>query len=190
MRNPRVAFQITSRYNGKPLKYWVLVKVGLAPTFCFRWYEMEQRADRVQALIEPGISAMGYELLGVEYLSQGRHSVLRIYIDHVDGIGVEDCQAVSRQISGVLDVEDPIQGQYNLEVSSPGLERPLFSLAQYARFVGENVAIRLGAPLDGRRKFSGRLKAVENEEVVIEQDGEEFVIPYASIDKGHLRPEW
>lgn len=151
---------------------------------------MEQRADRVQALIEPGVSAMGYELLGVEYHSQGRHSVLRIYIDHPEGIGVEDCQAVSRQVSGVLDVEDPIHGQYNLEVSSPGLERPLFSLAHYERFVGEQVVIHLGAPLDGRRKFSGRLKAVEGEEVIVEQDGEEFVIPFANIEKGRLRPDW
>ena len=126
---------------------------------------MSQQAKRVQELIEPVINSLGYECVGVEYLPQGRHSLLRIYIDKEDGIGVDDCETISHQVSGVLDVEDPIKGQYNLEVSSPGLDRPLFTLEHYVRFIGETVNVRLRSALHGRRKFTGKILSVDGEEI-------------------------
>ncbi|WP_127476830.1 ribosome maturation factor RimP [Sulfurivermis fontis] len=151
---------------------------------------MTQAAKQLQQLLEPGVTALGYELLGIEHLAQGRHSVLRLYIDSPDGITVEDCERVSHQVSGVLEVEDPIKGQYTLEVSSPGLDRPLFKPEHYARFIGAVVSLRLARPMGVRRKFKGRLLALRDEAVVIEQDGVEVVVPLEDIDKAHLVPQW
>ena len=97
---------------------------------------MAKIADKVLSILNPSVHALGYELLGVEYVPSGKHSVLRLYIDSEKGIGVDDCEVVSRQVSAIMDVEDPISGQYNLEVSSPGIERPLFSVSHYMRFWG------------------------------------------------------
>lgn len=110
-------------------------------------------AENLTNLIEPVVAGLGYELLGIEYISQGRHSVLRLYIDSEQGIGLGDCEQVSRQVSGVMDVEDPLKGQYVLEVSSPGLDRPLFKAEHYVRYIGETVRIRLRRPVDNQRKF-------------------------------------
>jgi ribosome maturation factor RimP len=151
---------------------------------------MAQASDKLMAIIEPAVSALGFELLGVEYMPQGRHSLLRIYIDHEDGITVDDCGDVSHQVSAVLDVEDPIRGEYTLEVSSPGLDRPLFTLAHYERYSGNQAEIRLHAPLHGRRKFKGRLQGVEDDEVIIEVDGEEYRLAIGNIEKAHLVHEW
>jgi ribosome maturation factor RimP len=152
--------------------------------------KMAQASDKLMAIIEPAVSALGFELLGVEYMPQGRHSLLRIYIDHEDGITVDDCGDVSHQVSAVLDVEDPIRGEYTLEVSSPGLDRPLFTLAHYERYSGNQAEIRLHAPLHGRRKFKGRLQGVEDDEVIIEVDGEEYRLAIGNIEKAHLVHEW
>jgi ribosome maturation factor RimP len=151
---------------------------------------MSQQAKRVQALLEPVINAMGYECVGVEYLPQGKHSLLRIYIDKPEGIVVEDCEAVSHQVSGVLDVEDPIKGHYSLEVSSPGVDRPLFSLQHYLRFIGETVTLKMRTPIDGRRKFTGEIVSVVDEEIVIRDSDDEFRIPFAAIEKANLVPQW
>jgi len=151
---------------------------------------MGQQAQRVHDLVETVITAMGYECVGVEYLPQGKHSLLRIYIDKPEGISVEDCEAVSRQVSGILDVEDPISGQYSLEVSSPGLDRPLFSLQHYENFIGNNVHIRLRNVLDGRRKLSGIITAVEDDVITISEHGDKTQVPFSMIDKGNLIPEW
>jgi len=142
------------------------------------------------ALIEPVVTGMGYELVGVEYIPQGRHSVLRIYIDKPQGIDVDDCSDVSRQLSAMLDVEDPIQGEYNLEVSSPGLDRPLFSIAHFAQFKGDEVSIRLKMPVDGRRKFTGVIESVENNVVILGGADEVIEIPYDIIDKANLVPNF
>lgn len=143
---------------------------------------------QVQELIEPAVTALGYELWGVQLLSQGRHSTLRIFIDKPEGINIDDCAAVSHQVSGILDVEDPIKSQYTLEVSSPGIDRPLFKLDQYQRYIGEDIALRLRTPVSGRRKFSGLLKAVEAGNIIvrIEDEDEEYVLPFESIDKANI----
>ena len=151
---------------------------------------MSQQASRVQELIEPAINLLGYECVGVEYLPQGKHSLLRVYIDKEGGINMEDCETVSHQVSGILDVEDPIKGQYSLEVSSPGLDRPLFTVEHYRRFIGETANIRLRSALNGRRKFTGEIISVEDEEIVIKDSEEEFRIPFRLIEKGHLVPQW
>jgi ribosome maturation factor RimP len=151
---------------------------------------MAQANKQLLDIIEPAVTALGYELVGVEYIAQGKHSVLRIYIDSEAGITVDDCAAVSHQVSAVLDVEDPISGVYTLEVSSPGLDRPLFTEAHYERYLGEQAEIRLRSPLDGRRKFKGRLLAVKDGQVEIEVDGESYTITLDNIEKANLVHEW
>lgn len=141
-------------------------------------------------MFEPVASSLGCELWGVEYIAQGRRALLRVYIDKEDGIGVEDCEKVSRQVSSVLDVEDPIQSEYTLEVSSPGMDRPLFKLEQFETSVGETVAVRLRLPFEGRRKFTGLLKGIENDEIVLEVDNEEYVLPYELVDKANIVPQF
>ncbi|MDC0470045.1 ribosome maturation factor RimP [Candidatus Pseudothioglobus singularis] len=121
---------------------------------------MAKIADKVLSIINPSIEDLGYELLGIEYVPSGKHSILRLYIDSEDGIGVDDCEIVSRQVSAIMDVEDPITGQYNLEVSSPGIERPLFVVAHYMRFLGHDVRLRTFRPIEGRRNFTGAIGSV------------------------------
>jgi len=144
----------------------------------------------LHALIEPVATAMGFELWGIDHLSQGKHSRLVIYIDHEDGISVDDCADVSRQVSAVLDVEDPLPGEYRLEVSSPGMDRPLFTLDQFARYAGNVVAVKLRLPFDGRRKFQGLLAGVEGDEVLLQIDGEEYCFPIEGIDQARVVPQF
>ena len=139
-------------------------------------------------MLETTIEAMGFELWGVEYLSQGRHSVVRIYIDARDGITVDDCAAVSSQVGSVFDVEDPVTGEYTLEVSSPGMDRLLFKLEQYPAYVGEVLELRLRSAFEGRRKFRGVFKGIEGEEVVIQVDDHEYLLPYSAIEKSRVQP--
>lgn len=145
----------------------------------------------LQTLLTPTITALGYELIGVERLSRGRKGaqLLRVFIDKPEGITIEDCETVSHQISGVLDVEDPIQGQYTLEVSSPGLDRPLVTLEHFARFIGHPVQIRLTRPIAERRNFSGTLLRVEDNDIVLLAEQTEYNLPYDQIDKARLVPE-
>ncbi len=151
---------------------------------------MSAKLSVLQELIEPSVVALGYQLWGVEMISQGRHSMLRIYIDAENGIGVEDCASVSRQVSGILDVEDPISGEYTLEVSSPGMDRPLFTLEQYQAFVGHVVQVKLRMPFDGRRRFKGVLKGIEDEDIVLVVDQEEYLLPIDHIDKANIVPQF
>lgn len=137
-------------------------------------------------MLQPSVEALGFELWGVEHLSQGRHSVLRLFIDSDRGISVDDCALVSAQVGSVLDVEDPIAGDYTLEVSSPGLDRRLFDFAQYARFAGETVELKLRMPFEGRRRFRGTLKGVEGEDVVVQVEEHEYLLPFDQIDKAHV----
>ncbi len=113
---------------------------------------MASKQEQLKAMLLPVVEGLGYMFWGLDYLSQGKHSTIRLYIDSEEGVKLEDCEKVSRQVSGVLDVEDPIQGEYVLEVSSPGIDRPLYTLEQFTRYVGEEVAVRLRVPFEGRRK--------------------------------------
>jgi ribosome maturation factor RimP len=151
---------------------------------------VSSKLEQLQALLAPVVEALGYQCWGVEFISQGRHSLLRVYIDLPDGVLIEDCEKVSRQISGVLDVEDPISGEYTLEVSSPGMDRPLFTLEQYAAHVGEQVKIRLRSPYEGRRNFQGLLRGVEEQDVVVQVDEHEYLLPIDSIDKANIIPRF
>ena len=129
---------------------------------------MAKIADKVLSILNPSVHDLGYELLGVEYVPSGKHSVLRLYIDSDKGIGVNDCEVVSRQVSAIMDVEDPISGHYNLEVSSPGIERPLFSIAHYMRFLGHEVLIKTYRPIEGRRKFTGTIGSISEKSNTLE----------------------
>ncbi len=149
---------------------------------------MATREQQIQEMLEPTVEALGFELWGLEYLSQGRHSLLRLYIEHENGIGVDDCAAVSEQVSSVLDVEDPITGEYTLEVSSPGMDRLLFRLEQFQAYVGEQVDIRLRTAFEGRRKYNGILKGIEDEDVVVQVDDHEYLLPHSAIDKARVQP--
>jgi ribosome maturation factor RimP len=151
---------------------------------------MSQQPAQLRQLIEPAVVSLGYELVGVEYRGGATNGLLRVYIDHEDGITVDDCQAVSHQLSGVLDVEDPIQGHYALEVSSPGLDRPLFKAQDYARFAGQQVKVRMHGMIAGRRNFTGQLLGMEGDSAIVEVDGEEYLLPLDQVDQARLIPEY
>jgi len=137
-------------------------------------------------MLEPAITALGYTLWGIEYVPQGKHSLLRVYLDKKGGIDIEDCAQASRQISSILDVEDPISGEYTLEVSSPGIDRVLFNLDQFREYLGWYVQLRLTENFENRRKFAGQLKAIVDDEIVLIIGDEEYTIPYELIEKANL----
>lgn len=149
---------------------------------------MATKDQQINDMLGATVAALGFELWGVEYISQGRHSVLRVYIEAETGITVEDCARVSEQVSSVLDVEDPITGEYALEVSSPGMDRLLFRLDQYPAYVGEVLELRLRTPFEGRRKFKGVLTGIEGEDVVIRVDDHEYLLPHSAVDKARIEP--
>jgi ribosome maturation factor RimP len=146
--------------------------------------------QKLNELLQPLVEELGYEFVGLEYNSNPKHSVLRIYIDHENGVGIEDCEAVSRETAALLDVKDPIRSRYNLEVSSPGLDRPLFTPAHYSEFTGCEAQINLFAPQDGRRKFSGPILSAGESSVTIEQDGSEVTLDFDNIAKAKLIPDY
>jgi len=145
-------------------------------------------SDRLTRLIEPIVAQLGYELVGIEF--DGRSRVLRVYIDRAEGIVVDDCSRVSYQLSGMLDVEDPIPGHYQLEVSSPGLDRPLFKLAHFERFIGSVATIRLRIAVDNRRRVKGRLVSVEGDDILVEEDSGTLRLPFGAIERARLVPEF
>jgi ribosome maturation factor RimP len=140
-------------------------------------------------MFEPGIRALGFELVDVEYAADGGRNVLRIYIDSPAGITVDDCAKVSRQVSAVLDVEDPIPEQYVLEVSSPGLDRPLVKREDFERFAGQQVKVRMREAVTGRRNFKGTLVGVEGDAIVVHVDQERYSLPMAKIERARLVPQ-
>ncbi len=146
--------------------------------------------DRLRLLIEPVVNGLGCRLWGIEYVSQGRHSFLRVYIDAENGVDVEDCARISRQISSVLDVEDPVKGEYTLEVSSPGLDRRLYTREQFEEFSGARVKVNLRRAWQGRKRYTGILCGVEDDDVVIRADDEEYLIPLEQIERANVVPEY
>lgn len=137
-------------------------------------------------MLRSTVQALDLELWGVEYLTRGRSALLRIYIDGADGVTIDDCERVSRQVSAVLDVEDPLPGEYTLEVSSPGLDRPLFYFEQFGQFVGDVVNLRLRGPLNGRRKYKGVLEKADAGIITMTVDNEQIEIPYDQVEKANI----
>lgn len=147
---------------------------------------MSAREDKLHELLAPVVEALEFELWGLEYLSQGRHSTLRLYIESEHGIQVDDCARVSEQVGAVLDVEEPISGEYTLEVSSPGMDRRLFRVEQCAAYIGEEVEVKLRRAFDGRRKFRGTLRGVEDGDIVVLVDDHEYLLPFGDVDRAQL----
>ena len=169
-------------------------KVGFTPTFCFSFIfptpvrSVYKQKANLDTLLRPVVTDMGYIFWGIEHLREGRGSLLRIYIDSEPGVTLEDCARVSNRVAGVLDVEDPIVGGYRLEISSPGLDRPLFTPAQYEQFIGETVKVKLSRPHNNRRRITGRIERVDEYKVVLNEAGTEFHIPVDEIGKARIVP--
>ncbi len=163
---------------------------------------MTDKASQIAALLAPTVESLGLLLLGAEYLPTPGGALLRLYIDvpadaspGADGeprtVGIEDCEAVSREVSAQLDVEDPISSNYTLEVSSPGVDRPLFSPAQFAQFIGEQAKVGLKLPQDGRRKLRGAIVAVDDDgRIEFDVDGQSLKVSFDNIEKARLVPDW
>lgn len=142
--------------------------------------------QQLYELFQSQVLRLGYELLGVERLQQERYKTIRLYIDKVNGVNVDDCAKVNHELMGILDVEDPITGQYNFEVSSPGLDRPLFTLEQFERFIGERIKLLLNQKVNNRKRLLGQLTSVVDDNVIIKIDSEKFNIPFKYIKKANL----
>ena len=147
---------------------------------------MSNVENHLTQLTQPSIEAMGFELIGVEYIRAGNNSIVRFYIDHADGIEVDHCAEVSRQISSILDVDDPIQSHYSLEVSSPGIERPLFTLAHYLNFIGEKVQVKLRMPMNGLFKLVGKIVAVESSLITFDVADKLITVSIDNIRQAHI----
>ena len=146
------------------------------------------RQDKLTELLKPSVEGLGYELVGIEHLPMGKHTVLRIYIDSAEGITVDDCSRVSHQVSGVLEVEEPIKSAYTLEVSSPGIDRPLFNFEQFKQFVGSKVKLKLYHAIEGKRKLVGQIDSVDGENINISTDDSDtlFQLQMDDIDKANI----
>jgi len=137
-------------------------------------------------MLKSPVEALGHTLWGLEYVQAGKHSILRVFIDNEKGIFIEDCAETSRQVSAVLDVEDPLSTEYTLEVSSPGVDRPLFNAEQYAAYIDEAVKIQLTMPVAGSRNLKGTVTGVEGQMLTLTVDGNELIIALDNIRKGNL----
>ncbi len=156
----------------------------------FSGEELMANQQQLSEIIAPAVEAVGFEFVGIEYKPAGKHSLLRVYIDSKNGINVEDCAEVSQQVSAVMDVEDPINTEYRLEVSSPGADRPLFTIEHFIQFQGEEVNLKLLSPINGRRKFKGEMSVIDGEKVNIKVDGENFNFEIHQIEQANLVANW
>jgi ribosome maturation factor RimP len=173
--------------------------VGQWPIFCFRVRDlaamplaMEKMIIREQLLrlLEPAVSGLGYELYDLEFVRGRGHGTLRVIIDHADGVSLEACEAVSRRVSALLDVEDPLPGEYTLEVSSPGMDRRLAQPGHFDRFAGHQVNVRLKQKIDGRRRLIGTLAGRDGQSIRLKlEDGEDMVVALDDVDVARLVPE-
>ena len=163
------------------------VAMGLLALFLFFWgsFLATIESKLVEMLTVP-VEALGFKLWGIEYIQAGRHSILRVFIDHENGINIEDCAEASRQVSAVMDVEDPISTEYTLEVSSPGVDRPLFTAEQYAAYKGEDAKIQLTMPVAGSRNLKGVINSVDGQMLTITVDGKDLIVALDNIRKGSI----
>ncbi|WP_386693281.1 Ribosome maturation factor RimP [Lonepinella sp. MS14434] len=142
--------------------------------------------QKLTALLQGSVADLGYELWGIECQRTGRFMTVRLFIDKENGVGIEDCADVSRQVSAILDVEDPITDKYNLEVSSPGLDRPLFTLSQYERYVGKEICVHLRIPVADRRKWQGVLEKLDNDMLTLIVDNQPQTLVFGNIQKANV----
>ncbi len=175
-------FRATGLENKGPCAPFLLLHLGLMPT-------MSQIEHAIETLLAPVIQSLGLELWGIDYRGGTGNGLLRVYIDVAErAVTLDDCERASREISALMDVHDPIDNQYTLEVSSPGLDRPLFKAEHFARFVGEVAKVEMEFPVDGRRRFQGAILAVNGDVVSLEHDGQTVDLAAASIQKAKLVP--
>ena len=146
--------------------------------------------QRLTELLDAPVVALGYELWGIEFIRAGKHSTLRVYIDHANGISVDDCAEASHQVSALLDVEDPITTEYYLEVSSPGMDRPLLKPEHFARYIGQVATVTLRMAVNNRRKYKGTIKQVEREMITLTIDGKDEILAFANIQQANLIPNF
>lgn len=197
---PRAALEESVGYIGD-VKEW-----AVAPLFCF--WRPENTAGNVDtnALSQKFsdiVAELGLEVLGIEFIPSGGQSTLRVYLDVGNAererreaaeqpaeVAVEDCEAASREFSAYLDVEDPIPGNYVLEVSSPGIDRPLFTAEQFARVSGQEVKVLLKAPIEGRRRLKGHVVEVNGEQIVVEGEAGRFEFEHADVESARVVPDW
>ena len=170
-----------------PNKDSTMLKKPLFWGFFVHGEKVAVKEQQLEEMLKPTVEALGFELWGIEYLSQGKHSVLCLYIESENGINVDDCAEVSRQVGSLLDVEEAITGDYTLEVSSPGMDRLLFKLEQYSAYIGSVIELRLRSPFEGRRKFKGVLKGLEGEDIVIQVDNHEYLLPQGAVEKARIQ---
>ncbi len=143
-------------------------------------------AETLKAILEPTLEAIELKLWGIELIGQGGGMIVRVYIDSEQGATISDCEKATRQISAVLDVEDVFNSRYTLEVSTPGMERGLFEPAQYARYIGHQVKIKLAVPIDEKRKHIGTIEKIVDDEVILKVGEAEVSIPFHQIKKANL----
>ncbi len=151
---------------------------------------LSQLEIKLTNMLEDAVAAVGFELLGVEFIRAGKHSTLRVYIDSENGVDVDDCADVSHQVSAILDIEDPINTEYNLEISSPGMDRPLFKPSHYEQVVSQTVSVKLQVPIDGRRNYKGTLLRCDEHGFEIQVDNQTFTLTYNNVMKANLVPEF
>ena len=151
---------------------------------------MTKKEQQLELLLAPTVAAMGLGIWGIEYLGQGKRSVLRLYIDRDEGITIEDCERVSKQVSELLDVDGVLTSSYTLEVSSPGMDRLLFKPEQYAESIGETIDVRLNYPFEGRRRVVGTLTSLTNDEVVVQMEEVEYPIPLSNVQRARIVPRF
>jgi ribosome maturation factor RimP len=151
---------------------------------------MTKKERELETLLTPTVSGLGLRVWGLEYLGQGSRSTLRLYIDSDAGVTIEDCERVSKQVSALLDVEDVLQTSYTLEVSSPGMDRLLFKPEQYAESIGETVDVRLNYPFEGRRRVVGALTGLQNDEVTVQVEDSEYLIPLSNVQRARIVPRF
>ncbi len=144
--------------------------------------------ERLMRVVEPVVEALGYELVLLEFVPSQRSAMLRLFIEAPTGISLEDCERVSREVAAVLDVEDPISQSYRLEVSSPGMDRPLVKPEHYRRFCGERIQVQMLNPVDGRRKFRGVLLSCVDGVVAVQTDSGPVALPLVDVEKARLVP--
>lgn len=169
----------------------------MTPFFCFRPWQgpgsigtlLSQKAEQLKTLLAPVVEGEDMQLWGLEYHAGSRPPLVRVYIDHPDGVTVDDCARVSEQVNAVLDVEQILKGNYTLEVSSPGVERPLFTPEQFRRYIGHAVKVRLAWPEHERRNFRGVLVSVEDPMIEVEVDGTAYELPLAAIHSARVLEE-